>query len=154
MAVVFHRMPRRTLGDLGSLRRAISTVAQNRNAREALVPVLLTGYGRGGQRERAALGVPTYGPPITGMDDRAAEFADALECRGEVGDGEVGQGGGVAGARSTLVDSEAQAVGVGLPPGSGRGGPWREGHPEDSVPEPAGAIGIEYLLQHEIARIG
>ena len=40
------------------------------------------------------------------------------------------------------MDSEAQAVGVGLPPGSGRGGPWREGGPEDSVPELAGAIGI------------
>ena len=33
------------------------------------------------------------------------------------------------------VDSETQAVGVGLPPRSGRGGPWREGDPEDSVPE-------------------
>ena len=52
------------------------------------------------------------------------------------------QGGGVAGARSTLVDSEAQAIGVGLPPGSGRGGPWREDDPDDPVPEPAGAIGI------------
>ena len=37
----------------------------------------------------------------------AAELADALECRGQVGDGEIGQGGRVAGARSTLVDSEA-----------------------------------------------
>jgi hypothetical protein len=104
------------------------------------VPVLLTGVG--GERERAALGVPANRPPIAGVDDRAAELADALECRGQVGDGEVGQGGGVAGARSTLVDSEAQAVGVSLPPGSGRGGPWREGDPEDAVPEPAGAIGI------------
>ena len=76
------------------------------------------------------------------MDDRAAELADALECRRQIGDGEVGQGGGVAGARSALVDSEAQVVGVGLPPGSGRGGPWCEGDPEDSVPEPAGAIRI------------
>jgi hypothetical protein len=33
------------------------------------------------------------------VDDRAAERADALDCRGEVGDGEVGQAGGVAGAR-------------------------------------------------------
>jgi hypothetical protein len=40
------------------------------------------------------------------------------------------------------VDSEAQAVGVGLPPRSGRGGPWREGDTQDCMPEPAGAIGI------------
>jgi hypothetical protein len=106
------------------------------------VTALVRDCGRGGQRERAALGVPAHGPPIAGVDDRAAELADALECRGQVGDGEVGQGGGVAGARSTLVDSEAQAVGVGLPPGSGRGGPCREGDAEDSVPEPAGSIGI------------
>ena len=98
--------------------------------------------GRGGQRERAALGVPAYGPPIAGVDDRAAELADALERRGQVRDGEVGKGGGVAGTGSTIVDSEAQVVGVGLPPGSGRGGPWREGDPEHSVPEPPGAIGI------------
>jgi hypothetical protein len=70
-------------------------------ARAAIVPVLLTGCGPGGQRERAALGVPAHRPPIAGMDDRAAELADALERRGQVGDGEVGQGGGVAGARST-----------------------------------------------------
>ena len=53
---------------------------------------------------------------------------------------EVGQGSGVAGPGSTLVDSEAQAVGVGLPSGSGRGGPWRHGDAEDSVPEPEGAL--------------
>jgi hypothetical protein len=40
------------------------------------------------------------------------------------------------------VDSQAQAVAVGLPPGSRRGGPWREGDTEHSMPEPAGAIGI------------
>jgi hypothetical protein len=101
----------------------------------AIVPVLFPGAGRRCQRERAALGVPAHGPPIAGVDDRAAEFADALDRRGQVGDGEVGQAGGVAGARSPPVDSETQAVGVGLPSGSGRGGPWREGDPEDSVPE-------------------
>src|ERR687895_70788 len=104
--------------------------------------VLLPGCGRGGHGERAALGVPAYGPPVAGVDDRAAELEDALEGRGQVGDGEVGQGGGVAGPGSTLVDSEAQTVGVGLPSGSGRGVPWRQGDAEDSVPEPAGAIGI------------
>jgi hypothetical protein len=81
------------------------------------MPVLLPGCGRGGERERAALGVPAHRPPFAGVDDRAAELADALECRGQVGDGEVGQGAGVAGARSTLVDSQAQAIGVGLPGG-------------------------------------
>jgi hypothetical protein len=116
--------------------------AELRFARAAVVPVLLTGCWRGGQRERAALRVPAHGPAIAGMDDRAAELADAVEGRGHVGDGEVGQGGCVAGAWSTLVDSEAQVVGVGLPPGSGRGGSWRKGYPKDSVPEPAGAIGI------------
>jgi hypothetical protein len=42
--------------------------------------------GRGRQRERAALGVPAHGPPIAGVNDRAAELEDALECRGQVGD--------------------------------------------------------------------
>ena len=114
--------------------------------------MLLTRCGCGGQRERAALGVPAHGPPIAGMDDRAAELADALKCRGQVGGGEVGQGGGVAGARSALVDSEAQVVAVGLPPGSGRGGPWREGDPEDSVPEPASAVGIAGPETRSVAR--
>ena len=77
---------------------------------------LLTGGGRGGQRERAALRVPAHGPAIAGMDDRAAELADALECRGHVGDGEVGQGGGVAGARSTLVDSEGSPFALAAAP--------------------------------------
>jgi hypothetical protein len=58
----------------------------SRFARAAIVPVLLAGCGRGGQRERAALGVPAHGPPIAGVDDRAAELADALECRGQVRD--------------------------------------------------------------------
>jgi len=89
---------------------ATTAVGGCRFAREAVPPVLLPGSGRGGQRERAALGVPAHGPPIAGMDDRAAELADALECRGQVGDGEVGQGGGVAGARSTLVDSEPEGL--------------------------------------------
>jgi hypothetical protein len=52
------------------------------------------------------------------------------------------EGGGIPGTRSSLVDAEAQAVGVRLPPRSGRGGPWSEGDPEDSVPEPQGAFGV------------
>ncbi len=67
---------------------------------------------------------------------------DALECHGQVGDREVRKGRGVPRTEPTLVDSEAEAVGVGLPPGSGRGGPWREVNPEDFPPEPAGATGV------------
>jgi acetyl esterase/lipase len=35
---------------------------------------LLLGGRGAGQRERAALGVPAHGPPIAGVDDRAAEL--------------------------------------------------------------------------------
>jgi hypothetical protein len=76
------------------------------------------------------------------VDDRAAELADALESRGQVGDGEVRKGSSIAGTGSTIVDPEAQAVGVRLPPGSGRGGPGREVDPKDSTPKPAGTTGI------------
>jgi hypothetical protein len=41
-----------------------------------------------------------------------------------------------------VMDPEAQVVGVGLPPRSHGGGPRRELDPEDSVPEPQGAIGV------------
>ena len=104
--------------------------------------MLFRDFGRGGQRERAALGVPACGPPIVGVDDRAAEFADALECRGQVRDGEVRKRSGIAGTGSTSVESEAQVVGVGLPPRSGRSGGVAKGDPEDSEPEPPRAIGI------------
>ncbi len=40
------------------------------------------------------------------------------------------------------MDSQAEVVGVGLPPGSGRSGPWREDDPEDPVPERQRAIGV------------
>jgi len=76
------------------------------------------------------------------VDYRTAELADALECRGQVVDGEVRKGSGIARAQSTIVDSEAQAVGLRLPPGSGRGGPGREVDPEDATPEPAGTTGV------------
>src|ERR671915_825711 len=39
-----------------------------RRARAAVVQLLFAGCGRGGQRERAALGVPAHGPPIAGVD--------------------------------------------------------------------------------------
>jgi hypothetical protein len=108
----------------------------------ALVPALLDGCIRGGQCKRATFGIPAYGPPIARVDDGAAKLADTVERCGQVGDGEVWKGGGIPGTRSTLVDAEAQVVGLGLPPRSGRVGPWREGDPEDSAPEPQGTFGI------------
>jgi len=51
-------------------------------------------YSPGAGAAASANGLPSESrrrPPIAGVDDRAAEFVDALECRGQVGDGEVGQ---------------------------------------------------------------
>jgi hypothetical protein len=79
-------------------------------------PALLDGCIRGGQSEWAAFGIPAYGPPIAGVDDGAAKLADTVERCGQVGDREVWKGGGVPGTRSTLVNTEAQVVGLGLPP--------------------------------------
>jgi hypothetical protein len=76
------------------------------------------------------------------VDDRTAVLADALECRGQVVDGEVRKGSGIARARSAIVNAEAQAVGLCLPPGSGRGGPGIEVDPEDATPEPTGTPGV------------
>jgi len=106
-------------------------------ARATLVSAL-----SGGQGEWAALRVPAHGPSIAGVDDRAAELADAIERRRQVSDGEVRKRSGIAGTRPTTVDSEAQVVCVRLPPRSGRGGPRLEGDAEDAVPEPQGAVGI------------
>jgi hypothetical protein len=79
---------------------------------------------------------------MAGVNDRAAELTYALECRLQIGDGEVRKGRGIARAGSTVVDSKPQAIRVGLPTRSGRRWPWREADPEDSVPELEGAIGI------------
>ena len=76
------------------------------------------------------------------MDHRAAELADALECRREVGDREVGKRRGIPGTGSALVHSQTEAVGFGLPPGSGRGGPGREVDAKHSKPEAAGTTGV------------
>ena len=78
------------------------------------------------------------------MDDRAAEISDALECRGQVGDGEATAGRRVSpGPGPRAWTPRRRPVGVGLPhPGPGCGGPGREGDAEDAVPEAAGAIGI------------
>src|SRR5918996_4276793 len=58
---------------------------------------------RGHQGEWTALGVSADSPLLAGMDDRAAELADTRERRRQVGDGEVGKGGGVAGTRPAFV---------------------------------------------------
>ena len=53
-----------------------------------------------------------------------------------------GREGSVAGTGSAIVDPEARAVGVRLPPGSGHGGPGREIDPKDPTPEPASTTGV------------
>ena len=116
----------------GHLHRAIANASSRRLCR----------WWRGGQRERAPLGVPAYRPAIARMDDRAAKLANASERCGQVSDSEVRQGSGVAGTGSARVDSEAQAARLGFPSRSGRRGPWCELDPEDAVPEPARAVGI------------
>ena len=76
------------------------------------------------------------------MDDRPAEFGDAREGRGQVGDGEVREGCGIARAESTVMDPKAETAGVRLPPRSGRGGSGREVDVEDSGPEAASTTGV------------
>src|SRR5919112_1864088 len=100
------------------------------------------GRRRGGQRERAALGIPAYRPAIARVDDRAPELANPLKRRGQISDSEVRKGSGIAGTAPTTVDSEAQAVRLARPSRSGRGRPWRELYVENAVPEAARAIGI------------
>jgi hypothetical protein len=108
----------------------------------------LSRLGRGtsgeccGQRERAALGIPADRPPSAGMDHRATELDDALERRRQVGDREIGERGGVARARPTLVDPEAKPVMLDLPPRTGLGGSRLELDAQHSLPETASARGI------------
>src|SRR5688572_28315149 len=96
--------PVRTAADS---RRAASFCGPATTASSSDRPVLFRDEGCGGQRERAALGVPAYSPLIAGVDDRAAKFADALERSGQVRDGEVRKGSGIAGTGSTIVDFQA-----------------------------------------------
>ncbi len=93
---------------------------------------------QGCQGEGAALGIPTDGPLITGVDDRAAELSDAIECLGHFGDGEVRKGGGIPRAEPTLVQPQAEVLAAGLPPGSRLGRPRRQLEAKHSVPEAAG----------------
>src|SRR6266516_1191125 len=76
------------------------------------------------------------------MDDRAAELADALRCRSQVADGEVGEGGGVAGTRPALVNPEPKAANLDLPSGAAVGWSRQKLDAQHAVPEAASAIGV------------
>src|SRR3954447_13198774 len=84
------------------------------------LPVHLGELRRGGEGEGAPLAVAADGPALTRMDHGAAELGDPLEGRGQVGDGEVGEGGGVAGAWAALVNAEPKPVVLCLPASAGR----------------------------------
>jgi hypothetical protein len=76
------------------------------------------------------------------VDHRPAELTYAFERPGQVGDSEVRKGSGIPGTGTTLVNSQAEAVGVGLPPGSGPGGSRHKVNPKHSTPEALGTIGV------------
>src|SRR5436190_12302162 len=76
------------------------------------------------------------------MDHRATELANTLERRRQVGDGEIGKGGGVARPRTALVDPEAKARSLDLPPRPSLGGSRLELGAQHSLPETASARGI------------
>jgi hypothetical protein len=58
------------------------------------------------EAEGVALRVAADGPPPSRVDDLAAQLGHAAQSVREVGDGEVGQRGAVARARSALVQAE------------------------------------------------
>ena len=62
-----------------------------------VAPRLLHGCRRGGERERAALGVAADRPALAGVDDRAAQLGNARQRRLHSLDGEVRERRGVAG---------------------------------------------------------
>src|SRR5688500_16516972 len=70
---------------------------------------------RAGEPERRSLGVPADHPGLAGVDDLAAECADALHGGVEIVDGEVGEREAVAGAAPPLVQPELDPVPVALP---------------------------------------
>ena len=76
------------------------------------------------------------------MDDGAAELLNAFKGGTQVADGEVGEGGGVAGTRPALVDSKPKAVILDLPPGAGLCGSWDQLGTQHTAPETASAIGV------------
>ena len=105
-------------------------------------PALIAWRSRGGQREGTALRIPTDGPPLPGMNHRAAVLTDALECHAQIGDSEVRKGGGISRTGPPLMDAEAEAVGLGFPPGSGPGGSWREVYAQHFPPEAVSTRGV------------
>ena len=92
-------------------------------------------------RKRAALRVPADRPTLAGMDDRAAQLADAFQRQGQVADREVGEGRGVARTGSALVDPEAKALARGLPPRTGLGPSRFEFGAQHAAPEAAARSG-------------
>src|SRR3954447_3038865 len=100
------------------------------------------GLRRGGEGEWAPLAVAADGPALARVDHGAAELGDPLEGRRQVGDGEVGEGGRVAGPRAALVDAEPKPVVLDLPAGAGHGGARLQLDSEHGPPEAQGAIGV------------
>src|SRR6476469_531935 len=89
---------RRAVPDPGSVpRREAKRVCDGRSSHAAARPGLFVWRRRGCQRERAALRIPTDGPPLAGVNDRATKLADPLQGRGQVGNREVRKRTGIAG---------------------------------------------------------
>ena len=76
------------------------------------------------------------------MNHAATEVADAIESRGHLGDIEVGEGGGVAGTATALVDPEPEIVPVRLPARALGLGAIGELDAEHAAPEALRAFGI------------
>jgi hypothetical protein len=76
------------------------------------------------------------------VDDLAAEILDLAQRAGDVGDREVGQGGGVAGAAAALVDADPDALGLGHPAGPFALAARAQVDLEQFAPEPLGALGV------------
>src|SRR5262245_13696096 len=98
--------------------------------------------GRCGQAEGAPFGIAADGPSFTGVDDRPAQFLHPLERCRQIVDGEVRQRGGIARTRSSLVQTHAEAVAIGLPAGSGLARPRHELRAQEPLPEAACASRI------------
>src|SRR6201999_2323061 len=92
--------------------------------------------------EGGALGVAADRPALAGVDDRAAEVLDLTQGAGHVGDREVGERGGVAGAAAALVDADPDAARVGDPAGALPRPALGEVDFEQAPPEAQGALGV------------
>ena len=102
----------------------------------------------GGEREGAALAVAADRPPLARVDHRATAFPNAFERRRQVGDGEVGQGGGVPGARPAFMNSKPKPVGLAPPirsrPSSDRGSRAIPEHVPPEAQRPIGIVGGKF----------